>query len=1036
MSGAYRLGIDIGVNSLGWCALALGPDGAPNGLLDLGVRLFADGRDPQKGTSRAADRRLARQTRRRRDRYLRRRADLMDVLVDLGLMPADAAARKRLEALDPYELRARGLGERLDPYELGRALFHLNQRRGFRSSRKTDRGGEDEKERGKIDTGIDRLRQALKDGGHDTVGAFLWARHRERQAVRARLAGRSAKDEYEFYPQRALLEDEFDELWARQAAFHPTLLTDEARHALKAIVFFQRPLKPVDPGRCTLDPEDARAPRALPLAQRFRMYQELNNLRIVAFGQTARCLTRAERDRVFARLEPSKELSFNRMRRLLGLGSDDRFNLESEARRGLKGDETGRLLADKKRFGKAWWDFDADRQAAIVETILDAEDEDALAAIGREDWGLSHEAARTVAKARLPEGYALVGRRALAKIVPLLREQGVSYYDAAKEAGYEPSDFRADGNASELPDYREALARHLIGGSGKPGDPADVRLGRFPNPTVHIGLNQVRKVVNALIAEYGKPTEIVVELARDLKLSRRRKAEVEARIADDRARNERLRKELSNLGVKDSRENLIRLKLWEELGPPHDRKCVFSGEPISCGMVFGDRVAVDHILPFKDTLDDSLANRILCLKGANDYKRKRSPFEAFKDSRDGYDWGGILRRAENLPANRRWRFAPDAMERFLRDKDFLARHLTDTAYLARIAREYLGQVCHPDRVWAVPGTLTGLLRSKWGLNGILSDSNLKNRADHRHHAIDAFVVGCTDRALLKRMSDAAAASRLDRAIEDVPDPWDGFGRDDLRERVRAVAVSLKPDHGRQGRLHEETAYGLVKDPAREGGATVVYRKAFIDLNEKEIGRIRDRRLRADVQAHVAALNKVGNARKDALGDYADRHGIRHVRLLKVEDPTGLVPIRDRRNGRVYKAMAAGQNWCIDLFEQPDGKWIGAPITVFQANQPGTPDERRKGHPAARRVMRVHKGDYLKLDHDGAERIFRVVRLEAKAQRFRLAEHNETGNLEERHKDEDDPFRWLFVSFSQLKPRKARKVSVDLLGRVRDPGPPA
>ncbi len=557
----YRLGLDLGVNSLGWCALSLDANGEPDRVLDIGVRLFSDGRDPKKGTSLAADRRLARQMRRRRDRYLRRRGNLMKALAGFGLMPDDPAECKKLETLDPYELRARGLGERLEPHHLGRALFHLNQRRGFKSSRKSERGDDDEKERGKIETGINKLRDALHAGNHRTIGEYLWARHKRGDAVRVRLAGRSAKEEYDFYPQRELLAEEFDRLWAKQAEFHPALLTNEAKTKLREIIFFQRPLKPVDPGRCTLDPSDERAPRALPLAQRFRLYQELNNLKVVAPDLSSRGLTGPEREKVLTKLMPTKELTFERLRKLLGQGSDHRFNLESAGRKGLKGDETGVRLADKKRFGKAWWDLDNDRQNAIVETILAAEDEDALFAIARNEWDLDELAARSVSRLSLPDGYAFVGRKALAKIVPILRDQGLSYYDAAKEAGYEAADFRPDGKAPNLPDYREALARHLIGGTGKPEDPDEKRLGKFPNPTVHIGLNQVRALVNALIKAHGRPAEIVIELARDLKLSRRQKAEVEKRIAEDRQRNERLRTDLAGLRVKDNRENLIRLKL-------------------------------------------------------------------------------------------------------------------------------------------------------------------------------------------------------------------------------------------------------------------------------------------------------------------------------------------------------------------------------------------------------------------------------------------------------------------------------------------
>src|SRR5690606_4629914 len=278
MSGGYRLGVDIGVNSLGWCMFRLDGEGRPSGILDLGVRIFTDGRDPQKGTSLAGDRRVARSMRRRRDRYLLRRDDLMKALIRHGLMPADEKARKALEALDPYALRARGLDEALPLHHFGRALFHLHQRRGFKSNRKTDKG--DEKEAGKIKTAISKLQQQMTESGARTLGEYLHKRHERREPVRARLRGEGAKAEYELYPQRAMLEAGCDGRWRKQAAVHSEL-TDAARDDIRRVMFRQRPLRPVDPGKCTLDPTDKRAPAALPIAQDFRIVQELANLAVV-----------------------------------------------------------------------------------------------------------------------------------------------------------------------------------------------------------------------------------------------------------------------------------------------------------------------------------------------------------------------------------------------------------------------------------------------------------------------------------------------------------------------------------------------------------------------------------------------------------------------------------------------------------------------------------------------------------------------------------------------------------------------------------
>lgn len=1052
MPSGYRLGIDIGVNSLGWCAFKLDLSGEPDGILDLGVRLFTDGRDPKRGTSLAVDRRLARSMRRRRDRYLLRRTDLMEVLVRHGLMPMDAAERKKLENLDPYELRAKGLDEELPPHHLGRAIFHLNQRRGFKSNRKTDKGKDDDK--GKIKSAVSRLQKAIVETGARTLGEYLFRRHAERKPIRARLRGEGAKAEYELYPQRAMLEVEFDLLWAAQKKFHPNI-KDEAREDIRNILFRQRPLRPVDPGKCALDPADPRAPVALPVAQDFRIWQELANLKILEPDFSSRVLTKEQRDKLYAELESKEKVTFGRMRKALKLDSLTKFNLESEKRDHLLGHKTNAVMSKDSRFGKAWWSLDDARRAEIVGTLLEEADEDKLLLVAEDRWGLSPEAAQEVVDAPLPDGYARLGRKALAKIVPIIRDQGLTYAEAAKEAGYHHSDFRPGDLLDELPYYGQALERHVAFGNGEPTASDEKRYGRIANPTVHIGLNQLRRMINACIAKHGAPAQIVVEVARELKLSRKQKEEIEKEQAGNQKKNDDRRTKLTELGLPDGGENRMRLRLWEELSKePHDRKCVYTGAPISVAMLFDGQVDIDHIIPFSLGLDDGAANKIVCLARANRQKARQTPFEAFGHTPE---WPAILGRAESLPKNKRWRFAPDALERLKLEyreglpaevvadmelgKGFLARHLTDTQYLARLTREYLSHVCDPNRVWVIPGRLTAMLRGKWGLNSLLSDSNLKNRADHRHHAIDAAVIGLTDRALLQKIARANEESRQ-RLIDDMPEPWEGF-RDELRDRLQETVVSVRPDHGKGGRLHEETAYGLIENPAAEDGHNLVFRKGFIGLNENEIERIRDRNLRARVQAHVAAVKKetagddLSAAQlKQALARFSETDdsfkGIRHVRLLKTEE--GIIPIRNKHNGNTYKALVPGENHHLDIFEQPDGTWVLESASVFSVNQKTTPI-RQKAHPTARLVMRLHKGDFLKLEHEGVDRVMRVIQLEPSANRIRLVDHHEGGDFQERHKDKDDPFRWLFANIGKLKSRHARKVHLDVLGNLHDPGPP-
>jgi CRISPR-associated endonuclease Csn1 len=1034
----YRLGIDVGTNSLGWCVLDLDRDGRPKGIRRMGVRIFPDGRDPQSGTSLAVDRRDARGARRRRDRFVDRRSRLMKALVRHGLMPASATGRKTVETLDPYQLRAKALDEALHPHHLGRTIFHLNQRRGFKSNRKTDKAQQEGDLKG-MKGGIGRLREAMAAAGARTLGEYLYVTFRKGRtvrgandgavpahgAIRARPQVVKGKNEYDLYTDRAMYEQEFDLLWRRQVELGAAL-SDQARDEIRDVIFYQRPLRPVDPGKCALDPADRRAPEALPLFQRFRMLNELANLEVVAADQSRRPLTLEERDRILAQLEKRRELLFDRMRALLDLDTTFRFNLESEKRKGLKGDQTGIALSKKGRFGPGWWSLPLDRQIAIVERLLDEADESALVTFAQTEWGLDEHAAQEVADAPLPDGYGRLGRKALGKIVPIMAARVVRYHEAAKEAGYDHAR-QPDGEVFDrLPYYGEALEHAVAFGTGEPDDPPERRHGRIANPTVHIALNELRKVVNALTDRYGAPKEIVVELARDLPLGKAAKEEVNREQAENQRRNDARREELRKLGLADNGENLLRLRLWEELGPVHDRRCVYTGEQISIERLFGPEVEVEHILPFTHTLDNSGANKTVSMRHANRYKGNRSPHEAFGNGADGFDWQGILVRAQAMPRNKRWRFAADAMERYAGERDFIARQLTDTQYIARVTREYLARLSGPYSVWVVTGRLTQMLRGKWGLNRLLSDHNLKNRYDHRHHAIDAFVVGVTDRSMLQRVASAADQNR-ERLIDDMPDPWEGF-RDELRARLDKVVVSHKPDHGIGGRLHEETAYGIIRDPAKEDGATLVYRKPLVALNANEIGRIRDKSLRERVKNAVAGSTSSKTELAKALAAISVETGIRHVRLTKVE--SDFVSLADY-SGNPYKALIPGDNHRIEILELPNGRWIGCGVTVFNANQQHIPTEPDKAH--SRMAMTVHKGDLIKLEHDGKERVMRVVRLRTKAQQLMMAEHTESGNLPERVKE--GTFKWCNVAINQLRNRKARKVTVDFLGRVHDPGPP-
>lgn len=1039
----YRLGLDVGANSIGWCVLELDANGQPVGIVDLGTRILTAteeaGRDPQTGCSLSVDRRTARGMRRRRDRHLLRKSDLMDALVAHGLMPAEEDARKALEAVDPYEVRVKALDSPVPLHHLGRALFHMHQRRGFKSNRKTDRNN---KEAGPIRQGIDSLKAKMAQENARTIGEFLARRHAERQSVRARLRGTGKDAYFPFYLERELIEEEFEALWNVQAAHHDAL-ADTAREAVHRIVFRQRPLRDAIPGKCALYPEtDHRAPRALPAAQRFRILKELANLKLRSPGSVERPITIEERDTLLGKLLGTDKLTFDRMRRTLKLDPDSRFNLESERRKDLKGDETATRLGAKKVMHKDWHALPSQTQSAIVEALLDEPDESILRDRLAELLPGQLDAVDALVDAPpLPEGHVRYGRRALDELNAAMEAGNREHIapdtgevtlrpiredEAVAELGLHHSDRRPTEKLERLPYYGAVLTDAVVG-TGEPKDKQEVRLGRIPNPTVHIALNQIRHLVNAIVARYGPPAEIALELARELKLSREEKGRLEREYTENQRENDARRATLAELKQPDTGINRLLLRLYDEL-PAEDKLCVYSGRSIGVEQLFSSAIEIDHILPFSRTLDDSFGNKVLCFREANRGKRNRSPAEAYS----GDMLEAIQERANRLLPNRKsWRFATDAMQRFEDEGLLLPRRLTDTQYMARLARTYLTHVCPSNKVWATNGRLTSMLRGKWGLNALLPDHNFaavaqpKNRRDHRHHAIDAFVIAVTDRSLIQRMATAAGRAEeqeLDRILGDMPEPFDDF-RSVLAQRLERVVVSHRADHGRQGKLHEETAYGPVTDKEREQGWTVTYRKPADSLTANEIKRIRDPELR---EAAERVLDSQG---EEAVHAHMAAHGIRRVRLLKKEDPSGLITVRHGKDKQHVKYYAAGSNHHVDIYETADGKWHGEGVSVYDANQQDHRPVWRDRNDGARLVMRLHKGDLVEVEHEGIRKVMRVYQLEVSNNRVRLAGHTEAGALQKRHSDADDPFRWFLAGYGALQKGGARRVRVDALGRV-------
>ncbi len=944
----YRLALDLGSTSLGWAMVRLNAQNEPCAVIKAGVRIFSDGRNPKDGSSLAVSRREARAMRRRRDRLLKRKNRMMATLLRHGFFPQDPAARKALEKLNPFALRAKGLDEALQPAEFARALFHINQRRGFKSNRKTDKT---ENDSGALKSAIAHVRQAMQTTGYRTVGEWLYARHQQGLPVRARHS-RSTQENgkpkleksYDLYIDRAMIEAEFDALWAQQSALNPTLFTETARSELKDCLLFQRPLKPVKPGRCTLMPDQERAPLALPSQQRFRIYQEVNNLRMLREGLQEQALTLEQRDLLADALETHSKRSFTQIQKLLGFSGQ--FNLQDDKRTELKGNTTSAVLSKKEFFGSQWASFDAEQQDAIVMQLVTEENLASLIAWLQAQTRVDEATAERIANAPLAEGYGSLSAKALEKILPALRADVITYDKAVLAAGFDHHSHISHAATGEilplLPYYGQYLQRHVGFGTGKTEDTAEKRYGKIANPTVHIGLNQVRTVVNALIKRYGHPSEVIVEVARELKQNLEQRKDEQKRQTDNQRRNTRMREEIAQL-LNTSPErvhamDLQKMILWEELSSnAADRRCPYSGEQISAQMLFSDQVEIEHILPFSQTLDDSLQNKTVAMRHANRIKGNRTPAEAAIDfEAQGWPVADMLARASLMPNGKRYRFASDGMAQWLReDKGFLPRALNDTRYLSRVAREYLSLICpHGTRV--IPGRMTAMLRGKFGLNDILGLDGEKNRNDHRHHAVDACVIAVTDQGLLQRFASASASARekqLNKLVETMPLPWSSY-REHVQRAIHHIWVSHKPDHGHEGGIFDGTIYSPV------------------------------------------GVSRVAAKTRNVIPFTAKPNSPPSVFLRHQKGESGPTP---------YMGLLSNSNYCIEICITQEGKWEGEVLRTFDAYQVvqragnieegiktlRNPNRSSSGKPL---IMRLMINDCICLDLDGEPTFLRVMKI--------------------------------------------------------------
>lgn len=744
MSKLYRIGLDIGIGSVGWAVLENDPiTEEPNRILKLGVRTFSPNEVAKTGESTAKSRREKRGLHRRTRRRAFRMQRLKNLIEKSFGIKIDEELQTLLNA-DVYMLRATALDEKKTYGEIAKIILNIAKRRGFQSNRKSGVMGED----GLLLTAIKENQEMLEKNGYRTIGEALYkdVRFKIESCGKNIYNTRNHGGDYKNCFARTDLINEMELLLNKQREFGNSQITEDFVKKVIEIFAKQRNFDEgpgegspysakFEIGKCTFLGKEGelRAPKASFTFEYFNVLSKINSLRINEIE-----LTFDQKKILYDYILNNKELKFERVRKLLNIEENKTFNLCRYISKKKKSDEEiteEQIIAESEKavmvkmenshkIAKALEldsltkNKDLINEIALMLTICKSDDR-------IDEYMSSNEVLNALSisqKNALKElNFDKVGSlsiKAMEMIIPYL-EQGQRYDVACKNAGFNHSSFEHDKH------------KYLK------GEFVEERLADVTSNVVKRAVNQTLRIINEIIKEYGSPQFVTIELARELSKDYQERNKIKKVQEQNFTLNENAKEQLAEKFKlpKVTHFDLIKYRLYEE----QCGKCMYSGKTIEEHRLYEPNyVQVDHILPYSRSMNDNYNNKVLVLTSENQNKRNQTPFEWF--GKDTEKWNAFVARVNLLKSREKRRFLLKENFGEEQSKEFIERNLNDTKYMAKfmlnLVQDYLQMT--PSRkykkvVRSVNGAVTNYLRKFWGINKIREDGDT-------HHAIDAAVI--------------------------------------------------------------------------------------------------------------------------------------------------------------------------------------------------------------------------------------------------------------------------------------------------------
>jgi len=608
------------------------------------------------------------------------------------------------------------------------------------------------------------------------------------------------------------------------------------------------------------------APVSSPLFQEFRIWKTLHNLRVLTTQKLVNGKLETEVDETAAYIHPKLEALFtlfnskgkvkvSEINKLLGLKADN-HQLNYPADTDLPGNETRHtffkvfkkhnylaegetLLNDKEKLQQLW------------HLLYSVEDSSSIKNTLKKKWGFPEQLADHLSK--LPPfklQYAAYSAKALGKLLPLMRAGKYwtiadipapvkeridklnngeldNELDEAMRARIEK--FRSEYQLAEITDYQglpEWLACYIVYGrhsentSGPvctvPEEVKGLEAKSLRNPIAEQIINETIQLVKDAWKKYGRPDEIRIELARELKKTadeRKKLYDNNRQNKEDKDRIKAILRELK-LGNPNSLSDIDKVRILEENGnykyqnsqekffkkavePTRaeiekyrlwiEQHCIspYTGKTIMLSELFTPKYEVEHIIPRTRFYDDSLANKVIVESWANKEKDKQTAMQYIEQ---GSRQDRLL-SPEHYIAHIEKNFRGKKRRHLLSleiPKGFIDRQLNDTRHISKKVKELLYQVT--EQVWATSGQVTDELKHKWGLNNQMKEilegrfkrleditgetlvshsvdengqrtthlQGYEKRIDHRHHAMDAIVIACSTQSHIQYINTLEA----------------------------------------------------------------------------------------------------------------------------------------------------------------------------------------------------------------------------------------------------------------------------------------